>query len=113
MLNTAKLIVCLLIVLSSFSAGWKVKGAFEAKRNLAILEAKNEFINAYQKNEANIAGIVQSKLDELRANERIIERDKIKIIDRPVYSNECIDDDGLHIIESARTGKASAINTIE
>lgn len=105
----AKIIAVVIVVLVSFIAGWQVKGAFVAKRDLAILEAKNEFIKAYQEGEAHTASIVEKRLQELKANERVIERERIKLVDRPVYSNECLDADGLLLIERARTGKTDTI----
>lgn len=105
----AKIIAAVIVVFVSFIAGWQVKGAFVAKRDLAILEAKNEFIKAYQEGEAHTASIVENKLQELKANEKIIERERVKIVDRPVYSNECLDADGLQLIERARTGKANTV----
>lgn len=104
----AKLVIGAVIVVGAFYAGWQVKGAFVAKRDLAIIEAKNEFIKAYQSAEANKANLLENKLQELRANERVIERERLKIIDRPVYSNECLDADGLLLIERARTGKTDS-----
>jgi hypothetical protein len=102
----AKIIAAIVIIVVTFIAGWQVKGAFVAKRDLAIVEAKAEFIKAYQAAEANKAYILEQKLAELKANEKTIERERIKIIDRPVYSNECLDADGLQLIERARRGKA-------
>lgn len=100
-----KQIAAVVILVVAFIAGWQVKGAFVAKRDLAIAEAKAEFIKIYQEGEAHTAGIVESRLAELKANEKTIERERIKIIDRPVYSNECLDADGLLLIERARAGK--------
>lgn len=102
-----KQLAAVVILVITFIAGWQVKGAFVAKRDLAILDAKNEFIKAYQEGEAHTASIVESRLQELKANERVIERERIKLVDRPVYSNECLDADGLLLIERARTGKTN------
>lgn len=99
-----KSIAALIALAIAFGAGWRVKGAFVAERDLAILEAKKELINAYQQQEAGKAKVLEDKLAELRANERVIEREKLKIIDRPVYSNVCLDADGLRLIEAARAG---------
>ena len=100
-----KIIAAVIVIGVSFIAGWQVKGAFVAKRDLAIAEAKAEFIKTYQSAEADKANILEQKLAGLKANEKVIERERIKIIDRPVYSNECLDADGLLLIERARTGK--------
>lgn len=102
-----KLILAAIVVVGAFIAGWQVKSAFVAKRDLAIMEAKKEFIDAYKQAEGNRALAFENKLQELRANERIIERERLKIIDRPVYNNECLDDDGLQLIERARTGSTN------
>jgi hypothetical protein len=107
----AKIIGVIVLIITSFVVGWSVKGAFVAKRDLAIIEAKNEFIDAYKSAEADKANILENKLGELKANEKTIERERIKIVDRPVYSNECLDADGLRLIESARTGKADTIES--
>lgn len=102
----AKLIALAVVVVGSFIAGWQVKGAFVAKRDLAIAEAKESMIKELQSSEAHIANILEVKLKDLKANEKIIERERIKLVDRPVYSNECLDADGLLLIERARTGQA-------
>jgi len=99
-----KLIGVAVIAVVAFGAGWRVKAAFVAERDLAIVEAKNAFIEEYRVNEAGKAAVLEDKLAGLRANERIIEREKLKVIDRPVYNNVCLDADGLRLIEAARTG---------
>lgn len=103
----AKLIAGAVVIVATFIAGWQVKSAFVSKEQLGIQLAKEAFIKEYQKGEAHTASIVENKLQELRANERIIERERVKLVDRPVYSNECLDADGLLLIERARTGKAN------
>lgn len=104
----AKIIAAIVVIVVSFIAGWQVKGAFVAKRDLAIAEAKAEFIKIYQSAEADKAGLLEKKLAELKANEKVIERERVKIIDRPVYSNECLDADGVLLIERARTSKTNS-----
>jgi hypothetical protein len=112
-LTQAKLVAVVVSIIISFVAGWQVKAAFVAKRDLAIAEAKAEFIKAYQEAEAHTANSFEIKLQELKANEKTIERERIKIVDRPVYSNECLDADGLQLIERARTGKADSSKPID
>lgn len=103
-LTSVRIIAALLLTALIFGAGWRVRGAFEAERALAIAEAKTEMINTYRAAEAGKAGILEEKLASLRANERTIEREKLQIIDRPVYRNECLDADGLQLVERARAG---------
>lgn len=96
-----------LLAVLCFAAGWRVKAAFVAERDLAVTEAKQEFIDAYRAEESKSAALFENKLSELKANEKVIEHERIKIVDRPVYHNECLDADGLQLIESARTGSAN------
>lgn len=107
-----RIVLFVAVIVIAFGAGWKVKSGLIAERDLAILEAKNAFIEEYRTNEANKANILEQKLADLRANERTIEREKLKIIERPVYHNECLDADGLRLIESARTGKSNSEQSV-
>lgn len=105
-LTLLKVLGVLVVLALAFTAGWQVKGAFVAQRDLAIVEAKKEFTDMYRRSESNISTVLEDKLKELKANERVIEREKLKVIKSPVYNIECIDDAGLQLIERARTGKA-------
>ena len=98
----------IIVAVLCFGTGWKIKSWQVAERDLAIMEARDAMISEYRMNEAGKAKILEDKLASLRANERTIEREKIKIIDRPVYHNECIDADGVRLIEAARAGKSGA-----
>lgn len=100
-----KIAALVMVIITAFSAGWRIKAAFVAERDLAIMEARDAMIAEYRVNEAGKAQILENKLADLRANERVIEREKLKIINRDVYHNECLDVDGLRLIEAARAGK--------
>ena len=102
----AQLIILLAVTIAAFGAGWRVKAAFVAERDLAVMEARDAMIAEYRVNEAGKAQILENKLADLRANERVIEREKLKIINRDVYHSECLDVDGLRLIEAARAGKS-------
>lgn len=92
-------------LLTAFIAGWVIKGAFDDSAELAAQKARTALIEELRQNEEHIANILERKLGELKANEKVIERERIKLVDRPVYHNECLDADGLQLIERARTGK--------
>lgn len=49
-----------------------------------------------------VAGEAAAARTEQVTTERIIHRDAIKIIDRPVYRSVCIDDDGVQLLDRAR-----------
>lgn len=99
-----KAIAVVLVVIASFGAGWRVKAAFVAEGELEAQKARVEMISLIRAEEGRVAQMVEDRLADLRANERTIEREKIKVIENPVYRNVCIDNDGLRLIERARAG---------
>ena len=96
------------VVAVAFLMGWQVNGWRLAAEQAAAQEARQAMIDAFREEEAKAAIVLEKRLKELRANEKVIERERIKLVDRPVYNNECLDDDGLQLIERARKGKSDA-----
>lgn len=94
-----------LIIITAFAAGWAVKGAFDDSAELAAQKARDALVKELRDNEAHIANILERKLKDLKANEKTIIRERTKLVDRDVYHNECLDADGVRLIERARTGK--------
>lgn len=99
------LIIAGALVLAAF-AGWKVNDWRHDAEQLAIEQAKAEFVQMYRESEKKQADTLQAKLDELKANERVVNHEITKVITRDVYRNECLDDTGVQLIERARAGKA-------
>jgi hypothetical protein len=103
LLGGLKKYAILIVAIGAFISGayathvWN--GYQESKAVKQVQELKDEFT----KHEGKVAATLEEKLKELKANERIIEREKLKIIDRPIYLNECIDTDGLDLINKQRT----------
>lgn len=93
--------------------GWYAHDVYDDSQELLIEQAKKEFLSSYQASEQNQANILQNKLDQLHANERIVNHEITKIVNRDVYHNVCIDADGLRTIESARTGQADTSKSSE
>jgi len=102
-----RLLAVIAFAVVCFSLGWRTKGAFVAEAELAAQEARVEMINAVRAEEGRVAAVVEERLKELRANERTIEREKLKIIDRPVYSQHCLDASGVQLINKAARGGAA------
>lgn len=82
--------------------GWWVRGLVEDKKDLIELTATDRAIQASMSRESEIASHLESRLAELRANERVIEREKVRIVERPVYSNVCLDADGVQLINRSK-----------
>lgn len=105
-LGSWQLKAALLVI--SFLAGWKVNGWRHEAEAALIREAKQAMVDAYREEEAKAATVLENKLKDLKANEKIIEKERVHLVDRPVYSNICLDDDGVRLIERARTGKTDS-----
>jgi len=101
-----KLIAYVLVSTLLFATGYSVRGAYDSKQKLAIEQAKAEFVQMYRDSEQKQANTLQLKLDELKANERVINHEITKVIQNNIYRNECLDTPGVQLIERARTGKA-------
>ena len=112
MVNPYSIIAGLLIVVSAsvggFYAGWKSHVGVTAERDLAQQNERKAVLDAQVKRESIIAERVASQIAEINANQKVIEREKIKIVQNPVYRNECLDASGLRLIESARNGNSGS-----
>ncbi len=95
------------VVVAVFSGGWTARDWYQS----TIEMEKVELIEEFRAEQSNVARIVEEKLKGLRANERIIERWKTEIVDRPVYHTDCIDSDGVRLIESYATGRAAELTS--
>lgn len=105
----------LLIAVASgaFYKGYKLASE-KADREIAKLQLESLKQNLIERDRVSeIVDKVDKRLDELRANEKVIEREKLKIVDRPVYRNQCLDDDGVSLINQARLGKARVPDSSE
>lgn len=96
--------VTVAIVTAVFLGGWKAHEWYADSKALAEQKALAEAIAAFERRESSIADAVEQKLEQLKANERVIEKHRQKVIERPVYRNVCIDDDGLRLLNSYATG---------
>ena len=82
----------------------------EQKCAAKIQKIKDDQQKALVEKQNNI-NKVSADYEQLKSEQRVITETKIrevqKIIERPIYSNVCIDDDGLHIINSLITNDSS------
>ena len=92
-----------IIAALSFGAGLYVTHVYDGYQESKAVKQVQELKDAFKAQEQGVAATLEEKLKELKANERVIEREKIKIIDRPIYHNECIDSDGLLLLNKQRS----------
>lgn len=102
MLSTTKL--WLLSILTAFGGGWIVHGWHADSLDLVATKAAQASAGASIWREASTAQSIETALARLRANEKVIYRESVKLVDRPVYHNVCLDPDGLRIINAAKNG---------
>lgn len=95
-----------LVPLVLIASGWTVRGWYDADQ---IAEARQ----AVERHDSKVAAALETRLSELKANERIIEREKIKIVDRHVYRNVCLDADGVRIANQAKNGAAKSASEVQ
>jgi len=60
----------------AFYSGWRTKSAFVAEAELASVKEENKITEEFRKFEASVSDKLELKLQELKANERVIERRK-------------------------------------
>lgn len=101
-LSTTKLWLISLLV--AFGGGWLVHSWHSDSMELVANKAAQASAGASMWREASTAQTIETALASLRANEKVIYRERVKLVDRPVYHNVCLDPDGLRIINAAKNG---------
>ncbi|KAA0016681.1 hypothetical protein F0A16_16540 [Salinicola corii] len=86
--------------------GWLARGWFEDAQRLTEERAARLVADAAMAREADIAGVVEDRLAELDANQRIIDRGVIREIQKPIYRNVCLGDNAVRLLNNAAAGRA-------
>lgn len=105
-----KMLLTIAIFLGSFFLGYKYHSYESDSESLVALQAAKEVSRTFEQRESEIARVVEEKLSTLRANERVIEKRTREIVERPIYLSQCIDQDGLDIINSYAKGTLEVSN---
>lgn len=92
------------IFFAGLLSGWTASGWHTDSLDLVAAKAAQASTAAAQGRESVVAQTVETALAKLKANEKVIYRESIKLVDRPVYHNVCLDTDGLRIINAAKNG---------
>lgn len=101
----SKIVGLMIVIVLAFGGGWTVRGWKESQSKLDTLNEQVAAMEASNKRMSEAAGKLETRLSELRKHEKVLRDEIQKILDRPVYSVECVDSDGLLLVEAARTGK--------
>lgn len=97
--------VVLAVVAAIAFGGWVGRGWYEDSQDLAEERGAQAAIDAAMARESKIAEKVETRLADLKANERIIDRGVIREIQNPVYRNVCVPDSGRLLINAAARGE--------
>jgi len=97
--------VVLAVVAAIAAGGWVGRGWYEDSQDLAEERGAQAAIDAAMARESKIAEKVETRLADLKANERIIDRGVIREIQNPVYRNVCVPDSGRLLINAAARGE--------
>lgn len=99
-----------LSVTAAVAGGWKLHSLVVDSETLASERAAAIAMQYVMEQEFNAALMLEEKLQELKANEKVIHTRERQIVDRPVYRNVCLDDDGLQVLESYATGSSTSLS---
>ena len=105
-LGTVKVAAAIVALVVAFLAGVKVESDH---RDAQLLAQERGYVAQYQSEVKRAAAnqkALQDKKEKTRVIYQTITREVDKIVDRPVYTNICIDDDGLRLINDALAGRA-------
>jgi hypothetical protein len=89
----------------AFGGAWKVQGwRFQAKETARV---EQELENKRQREKAMSAASTNFEAKREQVRVRTVVREKIvrEYVDRPVYLNACLDDDGLNLINQRLEAK--------
>lgn len=100
-------LLAIAVVLAGFGlGGWTARGWFEDAKRLAIVEGRQELAEQIRGDISGIAQTVETRLGELRANERIIDRGIIREIQKPIYQRVCAEPDVVRLLNAALRGES-------
>ncbi|WP_404473010.1 hypothetical protein LG301_02135 [Vreelandella venusta] len=103
-MNKITLMVGAAAILIAFHSGWKVAHWQNESQQLTAERAAQQAINAAMARESEIAANVESRLAELQANERVIDRGIIREIQKPIYQRVCLEPSVISLLNNAAAG---------
>lgn len=90
-----------------FAGGWQTRGwkASHDEAAQARADARTALARA-EKVDGAAAGLEQSK-ERIRVQTVTLTREVERLVDRPVYRDRCLDDDGLRLVAAAAAGASA------
>jgi len=100
-----KLLIVAVVLAAVGLGGWTARGWFEDAKRLAVVEDRQELAEQIRGDVSGIAKSVESRLGELRANERVIDRGIIREIQKPIYQRVCAEPAVVRMLNAALRGE--------
>lgn len=107
------LILGLVLLTVGVGSGWKGRAVYQGYTDSVEADRLAELSKLSREFEAAVAGTLERKLAEMKSNVKRIHTIEKQVITRPVYTNVCIDDDGLQLIRAYASGSRNATELIE
>jgi len=99
-----KMILVSVTLLGSFYAGYVYSTYQHQSDIISDMIARQDILREYMAKESSIAALVEERLAALSANERVLERERVRIVEKPVYNISCIDAEGQALIKRYALG---------
>lgn len=96
------------LALGILTLGWTARGWYEDSQTLAEERGAQKVIDAEAARQGGVAAGVEKKLQDLLVQGRGLNRELQKLGERPVYRVECIDDDGLRLLQEVAGASGAA-----
>jgi|SRR5690554_3040095 len=100
-----KLLIVAVVLVAVGLGGWTARGWFEDAKRLAVVEDRQELAEQIRGDVSGIAQSVETRLGELRANERVIDRGIIREIQKPIYQRVCAEPAVVRMLNAALRGE--------
>lgn len=108
LLNNWRAIVVALALSASFYGGWYLHKRIIAADQLAVAHAEIEHLKAQHKEALEKSLVIEKQIADTETKQEVRYVEVKKFIDRPVYRDCAIDDDGMRALsESIRAANAT------
>ena len=105
-MNDIRMYIQIAVAAALILLGWKGRGYYEDSHALAELKGAQAVAEAERAREDTISRSLESKLAALDERQWVVFRDRNKVVTKTVYRNQCLDDDGVRLINASKGGTA-------
>ncbi len=93
------IIIFIIVVSISVFSGWKLNTYYTGYQTSLKQEVTQVVEQGLRDIQQNQAKVLTDKLNELNNQPFKIQKEKETIVERPIYSQQCIDNDGINLLK--------------